>query len=310
MVISLMRNKTKYTDIEKYLIYNHGRHSFYYSNAHIQDLKNDKTDNKYLDLEYIGKYLGNNYLCKIINKPTMLYNCPPISAFEDEIKGEEDGFASMGDIFNNPFIKNCESLLNFPLDISGIINFDSLNIPNEFKTYLENIIENTKHFSLENLYNNQMAYQEQLQNNPKLFKWTRRIVKENANLFVNGKFNKDNIIHDKIFLKDNSEMTFLEYIITNTNIHTNNKDDIFQLFFINGFTILNILGLDNEKNEKVQFTNTINDGLHSYYASYCDILVSNDAKMKEKANIMYELFSIKTEIVDPADFIDFISNDN
>ena len=165
-------------------------------------------------------------------------------------------------------------------------------------------------FSLEKIYNNQMTFQTKLENNQKIYKYLRGIVKENVNLFLNGKYNRDILLKEKIFVRNDCEMTFNEFIDSNMIIQTDNDDDKYYYKFLLGYSILNLLGIDNEKNRNAKFKNTFNDGLHSYYASFCDVLVTDDSTMRDKASIMYELFKIRTKIINSKSFIDYISTTN
>jgi hypothetical protein len=305
MLISQLRNGIKHDDIRQLLINNSENHTFFYSKAHILDLKNDKTDEKLLELDYINKFIGNNYLCRYFNQPIKIYSLSAIEAFEEEIQSEKDTISSVNDIFINPLIKSIEEHLMFPINIPEIVEFNSFSLPDEYKTYLENIY--TNNFSIKNLYENQMAFQTQLENNQKIYRYLRGIIKENVNLFIKENYNKDILLKEKIFIKNKHEMTFNEYIDSNIIIHSTNSDEIFYNKFLLGYNILNLLGLDNEKNRNAKFKNTFNDGLHSYYASYCDILITDDLKMKDKATIMYELFDIKTKIINSENLLDNIS---
>src|ERR1035437_1878952 len=71
-----------------------------YSHAHLLDLKNDKTDIKYKELEFIETIVNDNYLSyHAIEKRTSCYLAKPLEAFKDV--DEEDESISFSNIFND-----------------------------------------------------------------------------------------------------------------------------------------------------------------------------------------------------------------
>ena len=68
------------------------------------------------------------------------------------------------------------------------------------------------------------------------------------------------------------------------------------------YNVLNSFGLDREINKKAKFSNTFIDSLHAYYASFCDLLVTNDIGIKNKCSIIYKLFNIKTIVINSLEF--------
>ena len=140
MIISRMRNGICYINISDYLKQKRGNHTYYYSNAHILDLQNYNTNEKYLDLDYIGNYIGKNYLCKYFNQPTKIFDILPKDAFDDALQLENnDTTESLNEMLNDPIFKPFENNISLP---ENIIDDKYLeNIPEEYRLYLENIIK-------------------------------------------------------------------------------------------------------------------------------------------------------------------------
>jgi hypothetical protein len=308
MVISRLRNGTHYKDIGKYLENNTKNNAYFYSRAHIFDFKNDKTEEKYLDFEYIEKYLGNNYLFKSIDQPTKIFKASPREAFENELvdDNDDDMFNFLKDIQESPYSKLFNELLDFPIDISSDISFDSYEFPNDYKSYLENLFKST---SLRDIIKIQSDFQNKMNENKSLYKYFRGSNKNNKNIFLVENYRNYNFLEDKIFIKSDKKMTFLEFIDDSITIQTNNDEEKYYHRFSIGYNIINSMGLDGERNCKANFKNTFNDGLHAFYASYCDLFVSNDSGIKEKATLMYKLFNKKTKIIDPEKFIEIVNNE-
>ncbi len=72
---------------------------FCYSHAHLLDLKNDKTDIKYKELEFIEQLVGDNYLSyHATEKRTSCYLVKPLEAFKYvEIDDEPISFTNLFD---------------------------------------------------------------------------------------------------------------------------------------------------------------------------------------------------------------------
>jgi hypothetical protein len=63
---------------------------FCYSHGHLLDLKNDKTDIKYRELDFIESLVGDNYLSyHALDKRTSCYLAKPNEAFKDIVVEEE-----------------------------------------------------------------------------------------------------------------------------------------------------------------------------------------------------------------------------
>ncbi|MFT4611472.1 MAG: hypothetical protein ACJA1H_002617 [Glaciecola sp.] len=124
---------------------------FCYSHAHLLDLKNDKTDIKYSELEFIDSIVNDNYLSyHEIKKKTSCYLARPLVAFAD-VENETDhiDFSSLFDFGTSDLnpedlekLQNAKTLLtetkldfNFP----GLENMDS-----DLTDSLKNIIPHGK----------------------------------------------------------------------------------------------------------------------------------------------------------------------
>jgi hypothetical protein len=97
-------------------------------------------------------------------------------------------------------------------------------------------------------------------------------------------------------------MKFLEYIDDiNKKLNSDQNDKQYERFVL-AYNVLNSFGLDREINKKAKFSNTFIDSLHAYYASFCDLLVTNDIGITNKCSIIYKLFNIKTIVINSLEF--------
>jgi hypothetical protein len=288
---------------------------FCYSHAHLRDLKNDKTNIKYSELEFMDSIVNDNYLSyHAIEKNTSCYLARPLEAFADVEKETYDiDFSSIFDFDTSDLnpegqekFENAKNLLtetkldfNFP----EMENLDSA-ITDPLKNFLPfgkepmSIMQWSEHF---------MGMLKNMQEDKTVYKGLRNVTEKHIN---NGKFTID---YDEIDfnedLKDSHlQKTFIEYV--NSNLNPNGDKEISKYdFFTNAYFILDLLGISKEPSKSVRFKNMLNDGIHSYYGAYCDCVVSDDNGFLKKTRALYKLLGIDTKVIHADDFIqsfDFI----
>jgi hypothetical protein len=92
--------KILYQNFLKDLLDNKDRFLYCYSHGHLLDLKNDKTDIKYKELDFMESLVGDNYLSyHALDKRTSCYLARPNEAFKD-IDNEDEPF-SFASIFED-----------------------------------------------------------------------------------------------------------------------------------------------------------------------------------------------------------------
>ena len=62
--------------------------------------------------------------------------------------------------------------------------------------------------------------------------------------------------------------------------------------------------------KSTQFLSGLHDTTHAIYASYCDVFVTNDKKLRNKTTAAYTWLGINTLILSPPEFIEWLSRDN
>ncbi|HBU79262.1 MAG TPA: hypothetical protein DEF18_14275 [Muricauda sp.] len=288
---------------------------FCYSHAHLRDLKNDKTDIKYSELEFMDSIVNDNYLSyHAIEKKTSCYLARPLEAFADvENETDDIDFSSIFDFDTSDLnpedqekFENAKTLLtNTKLDFNfpGMENLDS-SITDPLKNILPfgqepmTIMQWTEHF---------MGMLKNMKEDKSVYKGLRNVTDKHIN---NGKFTID---YDEIDfnedLKDSQlQKTFIEYV--NSNLNPNGYKQISKYdFFTNAYFTLDLLGISKEPSKSVRFNNMLNDGIHSYYGAYCDCVVSDDNGFLKKTRALYKLLGIDTKVLHADDFIqsfDFI----
>ncbi|GHU82594.1 hypothetical protein FACS189468_6980 [Spirochaetia bacterium] len=267
---------------------------FFFSQAHILDLKNDSTNEKLLDLDFIESIAHDNYLHKYHNKPLRLYKVTPKEAFNEKIPSDDILSFDWSQFKNIPMPTELKEALN-KIDAKSI---DLSVFPPALAQYMENLFIMKDYFDISKLIRNTLEFQDNIENNTDEYKKMKQLIRKNSKLIFgkdNISINKDNI--DKIFLESDFHMNFLDYIDKNIKVNINEEHERLYHRFSLGYNILNSFGFDEERNKKAKFKNTFNDGLHAFYASACDLLISTDKKMIERAKFMYNLLDISTKTI-------------
>ncbi|SFS83710.1 hypothetical protein SAMN04487906_1822 [Zhouia amylolytica] len=288
---------------------------FCYSHAHLRDLKNDKTNIKYSELEFMDSIVNDNYLSyHAIEKKTSCYLARPLEAFADVEKENDDiDFSSIFDFDTSDLnpedrekIENAKTLLT---DTKLDFNFPEMeNLDSSITTPLKNFLSFGKEpMSIMQWSEHFMGMLKNMQEDKSVYKELRNVTDKHIN---NGKFIID---YDEIDfnedLKDSYlQKTFIEYV--NSNLNPNGDKEISKYdFFTNAYFTLDLLGISKEPSKSVRFNNMLNDGIHSYYGAYCDCVVSDDNGFLKKTRALYKLLGIDTKVIHADEFIqsfDFI----
>lgn len=304
--------KTLYQNFLNDLLDNKDRFLYCYSHGHLLDLKNDKTDIKYKELDFMESLVGDNYLSyHALDKRTSCYLARPNEAFKDiDIEDESFSFASIFEDIDLSYapseqveqLKNATDILkNQKLDFGFLQNQE---IPEELNEAIGkvlpvglnpmSIMEWTEHF---------MGMLKTMEEDKSAYKRLRNVVDKHIN---NGKFT---IEYDSIDFNDelkNSvlQKSFIEYV--NNNLNPNGDKTITDYdFYIQAYFTLDLLGISKEPAKNVKFKNVMNDGYHSYYGAFCDYVISDDNGFLKKTKALYKLLGIETKVYHIDDFVSY-----
>lgn len=285
---------------------------FYYSYAHLSDLTRDKTNKKFEDLLFMEQLVDKNYLNLHIEETIVnVQIVSPTEAFNNLDHTPLSEIINFSELFSEMEPNECDTpeiidaknkmklIFNMPIGNLGIPNFnDGIEENNPLNRMLP-ALDNKS--TLMDLIKGMLETFDNLNEDPSIWRGLRNYSIDTLNL---KKFNID--INDKNFdaeLKDTPlQKSFIEFVEdTFTHNKSLEKQREFN-FFINAYSCLNILGLDNEKNSKVVFSSFQNDAQHAYYAAHCEYLISDDEQLLLKAKVLYNLFGIETKVLNLADF--------
>lgn len=296
-------NMDNYQLLLNQIIENKSNFLFCYSHAHLLDLKNDKTEIKFDELRFIETIVNDNYLSyNPLEKRTSCYLAKPLDAFEDEnVENEifslsnlleEIDFSSIDSELSEQLKNGINILKNQKMDF-GTINLNSSN--SEQKEFNEKFFPlGLEPMTFIEWSDFLMKSIEKLENDKKAYKGMRNLL----NKSIDNEAYK--LINTEIDYPQLNK-SFLDLI--KNNLNPNNDKTISDYdFYVNAYFTLDCLGLSKDSN--AQFKNITNDGIHSYYGAFCDIVVSEDQGFLKKTKALYNLLGIQSKIYHINDFIE------
>lgn len=304
------QNKSEYIQLlEK--IYKSKDHIIYcYSQAHLLDLQNDKTDIKYDELRFLETIVQDNFISHDPStKITSCYLAKPLEAFEDIKQETEDNFASIFDIDEKSlskqekqkFIEVKNLVFKYTYDTSF---FKTAEIPTEYQDLFNKLFPSIKNeMSTIEIFESLYKAFFLIQKDRKVYKSLRDLVDSSHNK------NTFSINYEDIEYGDKKRSLILkkEFIDFVKNTLEEDKKSSKYDFFSTAYFSLDLLGISKEPSKTVKFNNMLNDALHSYYGAYCDIVVSDDEGFLKKTKALYKLLDIDTQILSINDFIKMFS---
>ena len=283
-----------------------------YSHALLLDLKNDKTDYKYKELNFIEKLVKDNYLSyHALDKKTSPYLAKPLKAFEDvENENNDIDFDEIFNIQDDSLSESEKKIFKILRELVYETSFN-LNV-DDFKTKDFPILnklfpEMKKSMSLIDFMEYGTELVNTLNEDKALYKELRKISDDHIN---NGKFiiKYNDVDFNEDFKNSILKKTFIEHI--NHSLNPNEDREVTRYdFFTNAYINLDILGISKESRKSVRFKNLMNDGLHSYYGAYCDIVVSEDKGFLKKSKVLYKLLNIDTRVVNTTEFVNILNKE-
>ncbi len=305
---NLDRDLKRYSDV---LLY-------YFSHAHLLDLKRDKSKKAEEDLEFMEEYVNSNYLSlgwkeEFVNVQV----ATPKRAFD----GIEDDkplidYLNLDDIFgdevlgDNPDVLKAnfklQNLMNLPIRLDLATNLQ--NFSEEERKLWENLIPDIKDVYTFREWVHQFSLMyDNLFNNPMTYKMLRRTSIEKLSLAQKYNIDIEKIDFDGDLRNTPLEKSFTEFV-NKTLKHNKNSIHKEYDFFISAFQCLNILGIDKESNKKAKFANTLSDAQHAYYGAHCDVIVSDDTGFLLKSRVLFKLLDINTKVLHVEEFASQLGN--
>lgn len=295
---------TKYRELNRLLLEYQPVLSIYFSYALIRDKRKDLTDRKFEDFKYIETWTGNNYIAyDPLEKRTSFYLATPTMVFNDNPEDDMNGLLNFFDAADDEdeMIKAIPKTLfsNIPIPLDR----DSLNkVPDEQKRVLNEIMPFDKeHPTLFHVMENMTVFTQKIFADSSLYKQLRNMLYDSINggrLILN-----DDLAFNEALKSTIVQKSFLEFV--EDNLKMNHKNGVpFYDYYHSAYNMLDMLGI---KKDKITAKNTLNnvhtDGMHSYFAHYCDYFVTDDANVAIKSKALYKMMGIDTMVVSVEEFI-------
>ncbi len=303
---NLLTHLDDYPSLKEKLLSNSDYLNIVYSSAHIDDLsRGSKPELTLKDLKAIKYYSEDQCLAKYWGEENLRYDIrDPIEFFESFKETSID----LGDTINN-LDKECKKLdIENPLDkLNGLnlnIDFDeSQNQQNKYFPFrrfkkdstFRSLFDDIAEIFQQSLTSNSFLKEARTQFDKQLPRIVMGNVEEDVIGYLNQKLPKT--VYNK---------TFDDFVVDSLKLR--GKDKSYSKFdwFITRYNTLDIVGYKSDN--KSTTSNIVADAFHAFYAAHCDIFLSRDRRLKDKAKVIYEEFGIETLIFSEVEFCEYIDN--
>ncbi len=297
IITHLKENKND--NLRKFMLDSSEKILYPYSQAHFQDLMRsapkDGAHNKWFDkdlemLDLLSKTALVDY--DVEGKQIGMYVCTPRQFYESLCADDNPFFCSIPTF--NEFMGMLDQLsgesqvgkLLTRILQSENFNFDLPDLNNS-------VVQcNTLHDAMEHC----MDVANVFFKDKKVYKAHALKIRETSGE-LQGKIDKssyDNVfdLFDDIIITHEAGNGIVDVLRTQLPENVNCDYTLFLSLYI----LLDIIGYNGDKRRTLE--NIVTDGIHAYYASYCDFFVTDDRNLFEKAKAIYTKLGIRTKIID------------
>jgi hypothetical protein len=280
----------------------------FYSEAHIFDLKKDKTDNWKHNLKEIEAIANDNFLSKNHQSHNTSYQLvTPQVIFSEYLNPE-----NLGDLLNFDQLKDLpeaqKRMLDEVLDIQLPFDLPELSGNRDLDDLLLLLFGDRKEtYTFRDIFNQAPIFLNKLFSDPKSFQGIRRMMLDLLQLKKKWgvSIDKKDFMEKLKFTPIGKE--FFDFV--GDSLSKKKGDPGYDYdFFTSAYSMLNALGIDFEKNKEVKFPNMFFDGLHSFFGAHCHIVISEDQGFLTKSKVLYEKLGIDTQVLSTIEFLDQYEN--
>jgi hypothetical protein len=273
-----------------------------YSSAHISDL--EKSSNAELtlkDLNTIRFYTNNQCLAKYWGIENLSYDIrDPIEFFETSKETTIDVESAFKNIENECQKLGIESPFERLKKLNTKMDFDVTNEVDQssfFRRFKEeqtfsSLFEDVKDILQASLTSNLLLKEVRTHFDKHLPREVMGNVKEDIIGYLNQELPKT------IFNKTFDDLTNNSLKLSNKRQHSDFDR------FVTRYCILDLVGYKSDNTSTTP--NIIADGSHAFYAAHCDIFISQDKRLRDKAKIIYNEFGVDTPIFSEKEFCESI----
>jgi hypothetical protein len=296
----------KFQQLNRLLDARKGRLSIYFSIAHIRDKRKDYSEHKFLDFDFMESLTADNYLAyHPVDRKTDFYIATPKMVYDDDCP--EDEYSSIIDFFepsenDDELMKSLKSLFSsiFQAMPTGVDPSVFQDLPDEQKKLISNFLPMKEGATMLDMIKSMTVFSEDLHTDGHLYKQLRTMVDQGLN---NGLVTLNGEVDFNEALKDTElKQTFFDYVKSIT--YNKDKDNIpYYDFYQLAYNMLDVLGISKDKiSKKNTLGNLQNDGMHAYFARYCDYFITDDKTTISKTKAMSNLLGISTSVLTVDEF--------
>lgn len=287
------------------VIYSKGEFIYCFSEAHIQDLSRDKTDNKFSDMEFMETFVDDN--CFYYKKAFLVDNLTPIGYYKrfdwSNITSDSELLTNISedDTFGELFKSMMSIFSTIPLSLKELSSKDQLpdDMPSNMKSLLE--VSNLGEF-MSALIN----YSDTLTEEQKAFKEQLQYLHKNQITQYLNLIGIEGYDGQQITDKEKFRESYANYYLKQANGKGKYRYDLFLDMYVG----LEFFGFVQGKPRKQKMLNMINDGRHAFFGGFCDIVVSKDEDFINKTKFIYDLYEIQTKVYSISEFEEYLKDCN
>ena len=303
-VFSHLRNakEEKYVKLYEKISSHKDEFIFLFSNAHLFDLKQDKTEIKYGEMEFIQSIVDSNRMVYDKHEEDeqpylMVYKESPLSAF--------DRVGEMGD---SSWIEKIETSQLTEEQRNVINNLIDIFTKEQMGQLESNWLVNRQPVSLETLQINKDTLVSLMRNVENVFYKSTdgyKIIRDNVISTYKHWLENTKCQNDFNTLLEASPLGLsftnaVKAAIVQCGLPSSDKAMEYYVSYI----LLDLFGISKEPRKKVNFRNMQTDCIHSFFGSFCDCIVSEDEGVRDKSLKLYNLYGITTKVYSIDEFID------
>lgn len=286
----------KYSLLREKILSHKDEFIFFYSNAHLFDLQDDKTDIKYAEMEFMQSIVDGNRLIYEFPRQEVMKQSPR-EAFETVGKVGDFSWLDNFDVsqLTDEQLNAINNIVDISIkDLKGELDFNWLTnrIPisaNELQVDVP-ILKSLMNFIAYNFYENKNAYKQVRDNT--IARYNPKEIKANGEDVFNEQLSSSPL-----------GLSFIETIkATLAQIGLSSSDSA--IVYYMSYMLLDLFGVNKEARKKVKFQNMQADCCHSFFGSYCDCIVSDDEGLRLKSKTLYKLFNFGTKVYSIDEFIE------
>lgn len=279
------------------IINSKGEFIYCFSDAHIQDLSRDDTDNKFSDLEFMETIVDDN--CFYYDKAFLVDNFKPIEYYK---RFDWSSFTSVSQLLTD-FSETDICGVYFKVMMSAFsaipLNFKELfsqnQLPDEFPSEMKTIFEVSNMSEFISALSN---YIDSLTGEKTVFKQLLQYLHKNQITKYSDLIGIEGFDGQQITDKRRFSESYADYYLKQTNGKGKYRYDL----FIDMYNGLEFFGFVKGKPKKQKMMNMINDARHAFFGGFCYIVVSKDEDFIKKTNFMYSLHEIQTKVYNVSEF--------